>query len=193
MPISDINEGEARFEDLRAGELVTYTGVPQRIYRGYSDSFKVDLKAGHRVVVCKNQDKDGLGFLGKIKVVVHVTLQRMPKPVAGHGSDCYCACGACGHTWELLQDAPGCDCEQEGPHYNIHVVRLYKDLVKSWAEECEKVRVAMEARHAGAAVDEGAAEDDVDELIKRAQAKIKEAYWTIAKARLDAGIPSDAQ
>jgi len=187
VPISNINGGEPRFEDLKAGELVTYTGEPERIYNGFSDSFKVDLMAGRQVVVCKNQDKDGLGFRGKVYVAVHVTLKGTPKPAAGHGSACIC--GACGRTWEILQDLPGCDCEQQEPTYPISVVRLYKDLRDAWSREIHLVGKAIQAQHAGATEDEGASEVDVDALIERAKAKIKEAYWKLAKVRLDAGIP----
>lgn len=63
-----------------------------------SDSYKVDIERGHRLYLCKKQDKDN-------EKRCHFQLIGTP-----NGHEGGCTCGACNYTW-CFEEANYCDCE----------------------------------------------------------------------------------
>jgi hypothetical protein len=108
----DLNDGTLPAEGFKANQQVTYNGRNFRVFHGISDSFKVDIVAGHKLEVCKNQyinhrDADYSGkSSGEPKVRAHFKL-------IGKGEHHDCMCGACGFVWHFEQDT--CNCEQKPP------------------------------------------------------------------------------
>lgn len=110
---ADLNDGTLPAERYESKQKVTYNGKNVRVrMNGISDSFKVDIVAGHRLEVCKNQfinhrnfDFSGKGN-GEPVVRAHFKL-------IGKGEHLDCACGACGFEWHFEEDI--CQCEQKPP------------------------------------------------------------------------------
>jgi len=81
------------FNRCDINENQEYTGEPIRVYNWISDSYKVDIKAGHKLHQCKKKEGDD--------VYAHFKL-------VGKGCHTDCACGACGFNWEFAEDECFC-------------------------------------------------------------------------------------
>lgn len=99
----DINYGKNKVEDLN-NEII-YTGEHKRIFNGISDSFKVDIKNGYKLNVCKNQ------FINYTDITTNKCIRAHFKLI-GRGKHTKCSCGSCGYSWIFVEDT--CNCEYEG-------------------------------------------------------------------------------
>lgn len=69
-----------------------YQGEDRRVYNFISDSFKVDVRAGHRLHLCAHKTPES-----NDEVCAHFML-------VGNGKHADCSCGACGYMWEFAED-----------------------------------------------------------------------------------------
>ena len=102
--INRLNNGNIDLNNLP--EYVIFTDDKnERIYKnGISDSYKVDIKNGYKLHVCKNQFIDFKNFMSEEKSLrVHFKL-------VGIGEHSNCSCGACGFKWHFEEDT--CTCEE---------------------------------------------------------------------------------
>lgn len=81
---------------------------PERILRGISDSYGVDVKGGDKLHVCCNQYVDRTDLSGKRVLIVHFKLVG-----ERYESKSECRCGACGYEWHFEPDQ--CDCQEKPP------------------------------------------------------------------------------
>ena len=78
----------------------TYTGEKRRVYKSIiSDSFKVDVTAGHKLNLCAHRKPES-----DSQVFAHFKL-------VGKGKETDCTCGACGYRWEFAEDECDSKCE----------------------------------------------------------------------------------
>ncbi len=109
----DLNDGFEPANSFTSHQKVTYNGKEMRIYSGISDSYKVDLVAGNRLEVCKNQFIDYLDFPWEKEGEEGEPVVRAHFKLVGKGEHGDCVCGACGFEWLFAEDV--CACEQKEP------------------------------------------------------------------------------
>jgi hypothetical protein len=107
----DLNHGKLTLEDVKNNttlDSVIYTGKIQRILQnGISDCYKVDLKPGHKLYICKNQYIDFEDFEKRKVLNCHFGLEAKNTHTSG------CTCGSCGYNWKFKETK--CNCEQQPP------------------------------------------------------------------------------
>lgn len=103
--IEDLNNGDKKAQDYKHNDIVIYTGKKKRVYNYISDTYKVDIKNGDRLYVCKNQYVNCESFNCKDVLKCHFKL-------VGNGHGKNCNCGSCGYVWHFEEDDCNCDIQK---------------------------------------------------------------------------------